>query len=235
MSGDRDDALLQEMRELLRAGRPGVDPPDEARQAVLAFVGAAATGGGGPHGGGGGGAAAAPGARVASTILGAKTAFGVGGLIVGAVLGAGGHAAFVAQRAAPVVSVTASPPAEVPSTVTTAAPLEAPPARSPPPPSRRPPLVRPQRTRPMCARTRRTRPSPRSVPSSTSRGPRLRVAKGRAGAFVRRWNGTHESFPEVAWPRSASGCEFRRWCWRVARIKRWATPRAARFRRSFPQ
>jgi hypothetical protein len=111
MSQDDLEPLPEELALLLRQGRPGAEPPAEARVATLSFVEAHAIAAV---------AATAPGGITSPTnapkMWGAiKGSFGAGGIVLGVALGAGAHAALVAREPQPVASVPAPAPVVAPS------------------------------------------------------------------------------------------------------------------------
>ena len=110
MSHDDLEPLPDDLKRLLREGRPGAEPPPGSRDAVLAFIaleagalGAAAL----VHGVAGSTRAASAAGRGAlgRALLTFKSSVGIGGLVVGAAVGAGvgaaGHAALVSRYAEP--------------------------------------------------------------------------------------------------------------------------------------
>ena len=114
MKHDELDPLPDDLQRLLRGGRPGFEPPPASRDAALSFIAlhagtalgvVAAT------------SVAANAAHAASTIprgalvrgwLALKGSVGIGGLIIGAAVGAAGHAALVKSEKGSAPSSVAS-------------------------------------------------------------------------------------------------------------------------------
>jgi hypothetical protein len=130
MSMEDMEPLPEDVARLLRQGRPGVEPPLAAREAVRSFVAAhavTAAAAAVAHGAAAGATRAS--ATSAVTTWGAvKGSFGVGGIVLGVALGAGGHAALIgheARVAAPVPAPRSSlvvGPSGQPATSADAAP-----------------------------------------------------------------------------------------------------------------
>lgn len=123
MSEHDQDQLSPELLMLLRAGRPGPQVPKHEYEQLLASLAPFFTP---PLGGPGGGAGTPPGQplpepgssaagqSLVQAIAGSKMAIGIGGLLVGTVVGAAGHAALQTAPDTPVAAVVvASPVASV--------------------------------------------------------------------------------------------------------------------------
>jgi hypothetical protein len=110
MSIEDLEPLPEDLELLLRQGRPGVEPPPAARDAVLSFVAAhAITTAAGAVAHGAAGAGRAGGTTAVKTWGAIKGSFGLGGVVLGVALGAGGHAALVArEERVPVLPVASS-------------------------------------------------------------------------------------------------------------------------------
>lgn len=114
MSLDDLEPMPEDMLRLLREGRPGTEPPREAREAVLAFVAAESLAAGAAAMATHGASTGAPGTSGTNAWKGwasLKGSVGVGGVILGAAVGAGGHAAYVAgshDARLPVAAASAS-------------------------------------------------------------------------------------------------------------------------------
>ena len=116
MSMDDLEPLPEDIAQLLRQGRPGIEPPPAAREAVLSFVAAhsvTAAASAVAHGAatGAAGASGASGTTALKTWGAIKGSFGLGGIVLGMALGAGGHAALLGREvrvAAPVAGSASS-------------------------------------------------------------------------------------------------------------------------------
>lgn len=106
MNRDELEPLPKDVALLLQRGRPGVEPPAGAREATLSFVAAQSVAAGAL----GAAQVATAGARSLRWWTATKGSFGVGGILLGIALGAGGHAMYVSRDDA-AVAVRAPPAA----------------------------------------------------------------------------------------------------------------------------
>jgi len=249
MSQDDLEPLPPDLRLLLRQGRPGYEPPVASREAALAFVAAHAGALGAAalvHGAAqashaahaGNAASAGRGAVGALAKLGAlKGSFGIGGLIVGAAVGAASHAAIAnhydastqhpAARPAETVAVTAPP------IVTASAPAEIPPPREPlavlPATAPAPPLAGSTATPAFAA----TKDALLGAETALIDMARTAVARGKGDAALRPLERHAREFPR------GTLVEDREWLWIQALQLTGRTDdardRAARFRAAFPR
>jgi hypothetical protein len=255
MSAEEIDPLPPDLASLLREGRPGIEPPPGAREAVLAVVTASAVGLG--AGAGVAAAGAAKGGSVAGAAVRAgsgglwaavKGTFGVGGLMLGAAVGvavgAAGHA-FLASPAAASAVARPVPSAEVAS----------------PAPPRSTPSVTPWEEVPPSAPTGSTAstvPAPAPSPAPTASHPdddargdhgskdsslaseralidmaRTAVARGQGDAALAALGRHERDFPH------GRLAEEREWLAIQALVQTGATDearaRSVRFRRAFPR
>jgi hypothetical protein len=221
MNDEDLEALPEDLLRGLRKGRPGYDPPAETRSAVLSFVAAhAALAGAGLTG-----AAHAAGQAAASTgALGAlKRSFGLGGLLLGAAVGAGGHAAYVAAR-------HNAPSPEAPHEVS------APALVAPPLPTAPAPLESPPPTAPSATTTAAPAPPSRDASLAAERAlldmARTAVARGQGDVALGPLQRHAREFPQ------GRLAEEREWLWIQALVSTGqadlARDRAARFRKAFP-
>jgi hypothetical protein len=234
MSLDELEPLPEDMQRLLRSGRPGVEPPPGAREATSAFVAA--------HIVVAGALAGTPALKAASAGTHAsairswaamKRSFGVGGLLLGAALGAGGHAAYVAREGR--VTASSRPVVSAPTLAPRVASVTSPSSEwstvevAPPVPSSPPLTARPSHEDPAL----RGADSALSAERSLIDTARTAVARG-DGASALVTLGRHErEFPH------GRLAEERAWLTIQALVlsgrSEDARERAAAFRRSFPR
>jgi hypothetical protein len=143
MSQDDLEPLPPDLQLLLRKGRPGVEPPPAAREAVRSFVaaqagvlGAAALAHGVTHAHAMSAASAASpptlGGALGRALFALKGTFGIGGLLVGAAVGAAGHA-LLADHPAVSTPVVVAPHPEASVAAVSAPPLASASAPAPAP------------------------------------------------------------------------------------------------------
>jgi hypothetical protein len=169
MNPDDLEPLPTELASLLRQARPGVEPPAEAKEAVLAFVAANAVAGGAAGLAAGAASAATRGAGAGASVAsrtGAaglwalfKGSFGVGGIVLGVAVGAAGHAAYVAAAAPSAAPASALP-------VTSATPVGS-------------PVVGPPKPAWTAVPTVSSAPTTGTVPTATPRGEASGAERGR--------------------------------------------------------